>query len=414
MNFLSGLLKKWNKISLVQRIIIGLIIGILLAILIPEQTRFVTIFGSLFVGALRAIAPLLVFFLVMSAIAQHKSGQETNMKSIIILYLVGTVISGLVAVAGSFLFPVTVTLGDSVSNIKPPQGLVEVLKNLLLNIVDNPIEALSTANYIGILSWAILLGVALKNSKETTKNLIANFSDALTKLVKWVINFAPLGVMGLVFNAIVANGLSALQNYGKLVLLLLGCMAFVAFVTNPLIVFLSVRKNPYPLVFKCLKKSGITAFFTRSSAANIPINMNLCEELELNKDTYSVSIPLGATINMSGAAVTITVMTLAAAHTLGITVDIYTAVILSIIAAISACGTSGVAGGSILLIPLAASLFGIPNAVAMQVVGVGFIIGVIQDSCETALNSSTDVLFTATAEFAKKRRQGEDQNLELV
>jgi serine/threonine transporter len=350
----------------------------------------------------------------MSAIAQHKSGQETNMKSIIILYLVGTVISGLVAVAGSFLFPVTVTLGDSVSNIKPPQGLVEVLKNLLLNIVDNPIEALSTANYIGILSWAILLGVALKNSKETTKNLIANFSDALTKLVKWVINFAPLGVMGLVFNAIVANGLSALQNYGKLVLLLLGCMAFVAFVTNPLIVFLSVRKNPYPLVFKCLKKSGITAFFTRSSAANIPINMNLCEELELNKDTYSVSIPLGATINMSGAAVTITVMTLAAAHTLGITVDIYTAVILSIIAAISACGTSGVAGGSILLIPLAASLFGIPNAVAMQVVGVGFIIGVIQDSCETALNSSTDVLFTATAEFAKKRRQGEDQNLELV
>ncbi|SFL75423.1 serine/threonine transporter SstT [Halanaerobium salsuginis] len=414
MDFLSGLLKKWNKISLVQRIIIGLIIGILLAVLIPEQTRFVTIFGSLFVGALRAIAPLLVFFLVMSAIAQHKSGQETNMKSIIILYLVGTVISGLVAVAGSFLFPVTVTLGDSVSNIKPPQGLVEVLKNLLLNIVDNPIEALSTANYIGILSWAILLGVALKNSKETTKNLIANFSDALTKLVKWVINFAPLGVMGLVFNAIVANGLSALQNYGKLVLLLLGCMAFVAFVTNPLIVFLSVRKNPYPLVFKCLKKSGITAFFTRSSAANIPINMNLCEELELNKDTYSVSIPLGATINMSGAAVTITVMTLAAAHTLGITVDIYTAVILSIIAAISACGTSGVAGGSILLIPLAASLFGIPNAVAMQVVGVGFIIGVIQDSCETALNSSTDVLFTATAEFAKKRRQGEDQNLELV
>lgn len=414
MNVLSGLLKKWNKISLVQRIIIGLAIGICLAILLPTQAKFITIFGSLFVGALRAIAPMLVFFLVMSAIAQHKSGQETNMKSIIVLYLIGTVVSGLVAVAGSFLFPVTVTLGDSVSNIKPPQGLVEVLKNLLLNIVDNPIEALSTANYIGILSWAILLGVALKNSQETTKNLIANFSDALTKLVKWVINFAPLGVMGLVFNAIVTSGLTALQDYGKLVLLLLGCMVFVAFVTNPLIVFLSVRKNPYPLVFKCLKKSGITAFFTRSSAANIPINMNLCEELELNKDTYSVSIPLGATINMSGAAVTITVMTLAAAHTLGITVDIYTAVILSIIAAISACGTSGVAGGSILLIPLAASLFGIPNAVAMQIVGVGFIIGVIQDSCETALNSSTDVLFTATAEFAKKRRQGEDQNLELV
>lgn len=411
---MKGLFGKWNGMSLVKRIIIGLVIGILLAVFIPNQAKAVVIFGSLFVGALRGVAPMLVFFLVMSAIAQHRAGQKTNMKSILTLYVLGTLVAGLVAIIGSFLFPVTMVLGESVDSIAPPQGLVEVIKTLLMNMVDNPIKAISSGNYIGILSWAILLGVALKNAKDTTKNVIANFSDALTKMVKWIIDFAPLGVMGLVYSAIVTSGIGALQSYGKLVLLLLACMGFVAFVTNPLIVYFNTRQNPYPLVFTCLKKSGITAFFTRSSAANIPINMNLCEELGLDKDTYSVSIPLGATVNMSGAAIVITVMTLSAAHTLGIKVDILTAIVLCIVSAISAAGTSGVAGGSILLIPLAASLFGIPNDIAMQVVGVGFIIGVIQDSCETALNSSTDVLFTAAAEFGKRRKGEKAVELESV
>lgn len=413
MNKFTNLIKSWNKISLVKRIIIGLLIGIALALLIPNQSKAIVIFGSLFVGALRAIAPILVFFLVMSAIAQHKTGQRTNVKSILILYLIGTVVAGVVAVGASFLFPVKITLAEGVNSVSPPDGLVEVIKALLLNVVDNPVKALYNGNYIGILSWATVLGLALKNSSATTKTVISNFSDALTTGVKWVINFAPLGVMGLVFNAINTSGVEALQSYGKLVLVLVGCMAFVALVTNPLIVFLNTGRNPYPLVFTCLKKSGITAFFTRSSAANIPINMNLCEELGLDKDTYSVSIPLGATINMSGAAVVITILTLAATNTLGITVDIYTAIVLSLVSAVSACGTSGVAGGSILLIPLAASLFGISNEIAMQVVGVGFIIGVIQDSCETALNSSTDVLFTATAEFAKRRREGKKVEADL-
>lgn len=405
---MRSLWNKWNQMSLVQRIIIGLIIGIILSLTVPNQAKAVVIFGSLFVGALRAVAPILVFFLVMSAIAQHKSGQKTNIKSVLTLYLLGTLLSGLSAVVISFMFPVTIVLGESVNSIAPPEGLVEVIKALLLNIVDNPIRALYNGNYIGILSWGVLLGLALKKASDTTKSVVGNFSDALTEMVKWVINFAPLGVMGLVFNAVVTSGVEALQSYGKLVIVLVSAMAFVALVVNPLIVFINIRKNPYPLVFTCLKKSGITAFFTRSSAANIPINMSLCEELDLDKDSYSVSIPLGATVNMAGAAVVITIMTLAAVNTLGIKVDIVTAIILSIVAAISACGTSGVAGGSILLIPLAASLFGIPNDIAMQIVGVGFIIGVIQDSCETALNSSTDVLFTATADYAKRRKEGKE------
>ncbi|MGH4119773.1 serine/threonine transporter SstT [Clostridium sp.] len=405
---MGNLMKKWNGMSLVKRIIVGLIVGIILAVTIPEQAKPIVIFGSLFVGALKAIAPILVFFLVMSAISQHRSGHETNMKSIIGLYLLGTFLAGLVAVVVSFMFPVTLTLTVGVKDVTPPGGVVEVLKALLLNIVDNPVKALFNANYIGILSWALLLGFALKNAPDTTKTMINNFSDALTQMVRWVINFAPLGIMGLVFDAIATNGVSALLSYGRLLAVLLGCMVFMALVVNPIIVYVNIRKNPYPLVLMCLRESGITAFFTRSSAANIPVNMSLCEKLGLDKDTYSVSIPLGATINMAGAAVTITVLTLAAVTTLGIEVDMATALILSILAAVSACGASGVAGGSLLLIPLACSLFGIPNDIAMKVVGVGFIVGVLQDSFETALNSSTDALFTATAEFAKMRKEGKE------
>ena len=407
---MNNIIKKWNQISLVKRIIIGLVIGILLALTIPEQAKGVVILGSLFVGALKAIAPILVLFLVMSAISQHKAGQETNMKSIIGLYLLGTFVAGLIAVIASFLFPLTLTLPgtEGLGDLTPPGGVVEVLKTLLLNIVDNPVKALFNANYIGILAWAIMLGLALKHAAQSTKDMISNFADAVAQMVRWVINLAPFGIMGLVFDSIATSGLSTLLGYGQLIMLLVGTMFFVALVVNPLIVYVYTRRNPYPLVLKCLKDSGITAFFTRSSAANIPVNMGLCEELNLDKDTYSVSIPLGATINMAGAAITISVLTLAAVHTLGITVDIVTAVILSVLAAVSACGASGVAGGSLLLIPLACSLFGIPNDIAMQMVGVGFIVGVIQDSCETALNSSTDVLFTATAEFAKMRKEGKE------
>ncbi|GLI56431.1 serine/threonine transporter SstT [Propionigenium maris DSM 9537] len=404
---MRDLLSKWNQLSLVKRIIIGLTMGIILALTVPDMAKPVSIFGSLFVGALKSVAPILVFFLVMSAVSQHKSGQKTNMKSVVTLYLIGTFAAGLVAVLGSFMFPVTIKLGAGAGgSVTPPGGVVEVLKALLLNVVDNPIHALASANYIGILSWALLLGIALKNAPESTKTMVSNFSDALSQVVRWVISLAPLGIMGLVFATISENGIGSMVDYGRLLGLLLGCMAFMALVVNPLITFVMIRQNPYPLVFKCLKQSGITAFFTRSSAANIPVNMELCEELGLEKDVYSVSIPLGATINMAGAAITISVLTLAAVHTLGIQVDMGTALILSILSAVSACGASGVAGGSLLLIPLACSLFGIPNEVAMQVVAVGFVIGVIQDSVETGLNSSTDALFTAVAEMAEWRKKG--------
>jgi serine/threonine transporter len=411
---MKNLLKKWNQISLVKQISIGLLIGIILAVAIPEVAKPVVILGSLFVGALKAIAPVLVLFLVMSAIAQHKSGQQTNMKSIISLYLLGTFLAGLIAVIVSFIFPVTITLTKGAEDLVAPGGVVEVLKTLLLNVVDNPVKAIINANYIGILAWAIALGLALRNAPDSTKTMITNFSDAVSKLVTWVIKLAPLGIMGLVIESITTNGLESLLSYGKLLVVLIGCMLFVAFVVNPLIVFLNVRQNPYPLVFKCVKESGITAFFTRSSAANIPVNMKLCEKLDLDKDTYSVSIPLGATVNMAGAAVTISVLTLAAVHTLGIQVDIPTAIILSVLSAVCACGASGVAGGSLLLIPLACSLFGISNDVAMQVVGVGFIIGVLQDSFETALNSSTDVLFTATADYKKQLKEGKKVDIKEV
>ncbi|WKA59806.1 serine/threonine transporter SstT [Planococcus shenhongbingii] len=400
-------LKMWNRLSIVKQILIGLIVGIILAVSVPEAAKSLTIFGALFVGALKAIAPVLVLFLVMASIAQHKKGQQTNMKSIVFLYLLGTFLAGLIAVIASFIFPVSISLTQGAEDLAAPGSAIEVIKTLVLNVVDNPANALINANYIGILAWAIVLGLALRNAADTTKTLITNFSDAVAKLVGWVIKLAPLGIMGLVIESITANGLESLLSYGKLLALLIGCMLFVALVVNPLIVYINIRKNPYPLVFRCLRESGITAFFTRSSAANIPVNMTLCEKLGLDKDTYSVSIPLGATVNMAGAAVTISVLTLAAVHTLGIQVDIPTAIILSVLAAICACGASGVAGGSLLLIPLACSLFGIPNDVAMQVVGVGFIIGVLQDSFETSLNSSTDVLFTATAEYKKRLQEGE-------
>ena len=403
---LYKLMNYWYSLSLVKRIIAGLIIGIILAVTVPDAAQPITIFGTLFVGALKAVAPILVFFLVASAISQHRKGQQTNMKSVIGLYLLGTFSAALVAVIMSFLFPVTLTLGSGVEDIAAPGGVVEVLKALLLNVVDNPIKALYNANYIGILTWALMLGFTLKNAAASTKLMLPNVSDALTEMVRIVIAFAPLGIMGLVFDAIATSGIGALLGYGKLLAVLIGCMLFIALIINPLIVYVYIRSNPYPLVLRCLRESGITAFFTRSSAANIPVNMTLCEDLGLDRDTYSVSIPLGATINMAGAAVTISVLTLAAVNTLGIPIDFGTALILSILSAVSACGASGVAGGSLLLIPLAASLFGIPNDVAMQVVGVGFIIGVLQDSFETALNSSTDVLFTATAEFAKRRKEG--------
>jgi serine/threonine transporter len=405
---MNKLLLKWNQVSLVKRILVGLIVGGVLALTIPDATKWVSIFGSLFVGALKAVAPILVLFLVMNALSRHKKGQKTNMKSIIGLYAVGTTLAGLVGVVASFIFPVSLTLTTTAEDVAPPGGILEVLQTLLFNIVTNPVDALINANYIGILTWAIVLGIALRHATESTKDMIANFSDAISQIVKWVINLAPIGIMGLVYDAISTNGLSALLGYGKLLIVLLGCMFFVALVINPLIAFISFRKNPYPLVLKTLRESGLTAFFTRSSAANIPVNMRLCKELDLDEDTYSVSIPLGATVNMAGAAVTISVLTLAAVHTLGIEVDLATALILVVLSAISAAGASGVAGGSLLLIPLASSLFGISNDIAMQVVGVGFIIGVLQDSCETALNSSSDVLFTATAEYAKKRKEGKE------
>lgn len=403
---MKNLVSKWNSVSLVKRIIIGLAIGVILGLTVPQATP-ISLLGQLFVGALKAVAPILVFFLVIGALSQHKEGKKTNMKTVIFLYLLGTFLAGTLAVITSFLFPMTLTLTKGVSDVTPPGGVGEVLNTLLMNVVSNPVDALANANYIGILAWAVLLGIALRKANDGTKAAISNIADAISQAVRWIINCAPFGVMGLVFKTISEQGIDALLSYGYLILLLVGTMLFAALVINPIITFIAIRKNPYPLVLKCLKDSGITAFFTRSSAANIPVNMNLCKELGLDKDTYSVSIPLGATINMGGAAITISVLTLAATHTLGISVDIGTAIILSVLSAVSACGASGVAGGSLLLVPLACSLFGIPNDIAMQVVGVGFIVGVIQDSCETALNSSTDVLYTAIAELYQRRKNGE-------
>lgn len=398
--------ERWVSISLIKRIIVGILFGMILVTIAPNKASGIIILGDLFVGALKAIAPVLVFFLVMAAVLQHKKGQKTNMKSIVILYLLGTFLAAAVAVVGSFIFPVELTLKAAEGSIVPPENIYGVLKGLLMNLVDNPVNALLKGNYIGILFWSVLFGMFLREGKESTKQALVDISEVVLKTVKTVIEFAPFGIMGLIFNSMCTSGFASLLAYGKLIVLLLSCMAFVTFVVNPLIAWFMIKQNPFPLVFKCLKYSGVTAFFTRSSAANIPVNMNLCEELGLDKDVYSVSIPLGATINMAGAAITISVFALSAAYTLDIHVDIFSAILLSVLSAISACGASGVAGGSLLLIPLACSLFGIPNDIAMQVVGVGFIIGVIQDSCETALNSSTDVLFTSIAEYANWKKEG--------
>ncbi|WP_010288517.1 serine/threonine transporter SstT [Kurthia massiliensis] len=400
---MKNIFAKWNSLSLVFRIICGIIVGVVLALVAPSWS-WLSILGTLFIGALKSVAPVLVFVLVTAAIAGHRSGNQTNMKTVIILYAVATIAAGATAVIAAKLFPTKLHLKDSAEDISPPSGIGEVLQNILTGITSNPIEALGNANYLAILAWAIALGVALRMASDTTKTLISNLSDAVSKVVQWVINLAPFGIIGIVYDAIVTNGLGALKEYGHLIIVLVGTMLFVALVVNPLIVFLFARRNPYPLVLTSLRESGITAFFTRSSAANIPVNMKLAEKLGLDKDTYAVSIPLGATVNMGGAAVTISVLSLATAHTLGIDIDIPTAILLMLVAAVSAAGASGVAGGSLLLIPLACSLFGVPGDVAAQVIAIGMIIGVVQDSCETALNSSTDIVFTATAEYAKERK----------
>ena len=400
------LIKLVNSTSLVSQILVGLVFGILLAMFMPEWAKAAGLLGSLFVGALKAVAPLLVFVLVMSAIIGHKQGQKTNMKPILLLYVLGTFLAAAVAVVASFLFPSNLHLVAGATEITPPGGITEVLQTLLFNVVTNPVKALLDANYIGILAWAIGLGIAMRHANESTKALISDVSHGVSAIVKAVIRCAPLGILGLVASTLAETGFDALFGYAQLLVVLIGCMLFIAFVVNPLIVFWKIKRNPYPLVLTCLKESGVTAFFTRSSAANIPVNMDLCEKLGLDKDMYSVSIPLGATINMDGAAITITIMTLAAANTLGIQVSLPAAILLSVMSALGACGASGVAGGSLLLIPMACSLFGISNDIAMQMVGVGFIIGVVQDSVETALNSAGDVEFAATAEYHQWLKEG--------
>ena len=394
----------WNRTSLIKRIAIGVVVGAVLGLLVPKFT-VIGLLGDMFVGGLKAIAPLLVFALVANALSQTREGQQSNMKTVIVLYLFGTFAAALTAVISHYIFPISLKLGAAAATkATAPQGVGEVFKDLLLKMVDNPVNALAHANYIGVLVWAVVFGFAIRTASNHTKDLLNTLAEVTSQIVRWIINLAPFGILGLVFNTISENGVGVLADYGVLILVLVGTMAFVALVVNPIIAFVMMGKNPFPLVFRCLKDSGITAFFTRSSAANIPVNLQLCKDLGLNPDTYSVSIPLGSTINMAGAAVTINVLTLAAVTTLGIQVDFATALILSVVSAISACGASGIAGGSLLLVPVACSLFGISNDLAMQVVGVGFIVGVIQDSCETALNSSTDVLFTAVAEKSRWKK----------
>ncbi len=404
MEVLKSIGRTWNSISLIKRIILGLVVGAILGVVWPGND-IVEMLGTLFVSALKGVAPILVFFLVISALANARG--TGAMKTVVVLYLIATFVAAFVAVLMSSLFPVELTLAAAKEQ-SAPSDIGTVLSTLVLSIASNPVDALTNANYLGILTWAILLGIALRHAKEGVKDVFAAISDAVSQVVRWIISLAPFGILGLVYTSVGENGLEIFTEYGMLLVVLLASMAVVAFVTNPLIAFLCFRKNPYPLVWRCIKDSGVTAFFTRSSAANIPVNMELCKKLGLNKDIYSVSIPLGATINMGGAAVTISLMAMMAAHTMGIQVDFGTAVILGALSAVSACGASGVAGGSLLLIPLACSLFGISNDVAMQVVGIGFVIGVIQDSVETAINSSTDVMFAASAEYRLWSKEGRD------
>ncbi|WP_417330843.1 serine/threonine transporter SstT [Halomonas cupida] len=397
------------RLGLIPQIAIGIVCGVLLVLASPQTAESVALLGQIFISALKAVAPILVFVLVMAAIANHRKGQPTHIRSVLVLYLIGTLVAALVAVTASFLFPTTLIIDMPQASGNPPGNVLEILRDLLLSVVANPISALMEANFVAILAWAVGLGIALRGANATTLNALNDLSSAVSNIVRLVIRFAPLGIFGLVAGTLATSGMGALLDYGRLLAIILGCMLFVALVTNPVIVYLMIRRNPYPLVFTCLRGSAITAFFTRSSAANIPINLELCKRLKLHADTYSISIPLGATINMAGAAITITVITLAATHTLGISVDFPTALLLCIVSALAACGVSGVAGGSLLLIPMAASLFGISADVAMQVVAIGFVISVLQDSTETALNSSTDVLFTAAACQARERDQAVSQ-----
>lgn len=404
---MRALIDMYQRIGLVPLIIVGLVLGILIGWLMPSVGVALGLLGSLFVGALKAVAPILVFILVMAAISQHQGESQVHVRPVLIMYIFGTFLAALTAVVASFAFP-TEILGlntiEAVADQAPPSGLKEVLTTLLMNLVDNPVNAIANANYMGILAWALIIGLALRKASATTRTMVSDLSEAISNVVRFVIAFAPIGILGLVANTIAETGFSALMSYGRLLTILVGCMLFIALVVNPIIVAFNIRRNPYPLVFTCLRESGITAFFTRSSAANIPVNMNLAKKLGLHEDTYSVTLPLGATINMAGAAITINVLTLAAAHTLGIEVDFGSALLLSVVATVSACGASGVPGGSLLLIPLACSLFNIPNDIAMKVVAIGFIISVVQDSAETALNSSTDVLFTAAADPIMKNK----------
>lgn len=403
---LRGVADKYNGVSLIIRIIVGLIAGTALALVVPRMT-WIGEFGTLFVSALKAVAPILVFVLVASALAQGNSKLDGRFGTVLFLYLFTTFLSAVVAVLTSRMFPQTISLGDAADADVVPQGLSEVVQTLLTNIVANPIQAMIDGNYICILMWACLFGLAMKGiANESSKAFLANVADGVSQVIRWVINLAPFGIMGLVFTSVSENGLAAFTEYGSLLLLLVGTMLLMVLVFGPLVIFLYLHRNPYPLVYRCFKESGLTAFFTRSSAANIPVNMQLCEKLGLDKDMYSVSIPLGATINMNGAAITITIMAMAAANTMGIQISLPAAILLSVVSALGACGASGVAGGSLLLIPMACSLFGISNDIAMQVVGVGFIIGVIQDSVETCLNSASDVEFAATAEYHAWLKQG--------
>lgn len=403
---LRGVVDKYNGVSLIIRIIVGLIAGTALALVVPHMT-WISEFGTLFVSALKAVAPILVFVLVASALAQGNSKLDGRFGTVLFLYLFTTFLSAVVAVLTSRMFPQTISLGDAADADVVPQGLSEVVQTLLTNIVANPIQAMIDGNYICILMWACLFGLAMKGiANESSKAFLANVADGVSQVIRWVINLAPFGIMGLVFTSVSENGLAAFTEYGSLLLLLVGTMLLMVLVFGPLVIFLYLHRNPYPLVYRCFKESGLTAFFTRSSAANIPVNMQLCEKLGLDKDMYSVSIPLGATINMNGAAITITIMAMAAANTMGIQISLPAAILLSVVSALGACGASGVAGGSLLLIPMACSLFGISNDIAMQVVGVGFIIGVIQDSVETCLNSASDVEFAATAEYHAWLKQG--------
>ena len=408
---MKAIINFYNHMSLIIRILIGMVIGALIG-MIYKNAVVIPLFGTLFVGALKAIAPILVFVLVVSALAQGSEKMDSKFGTVIALYMLSTLLAAVVAVAGSFILPQDMVFAEEYVAESVPQGVGEVLISVLTKMVANPIDAMINANYIGILLWAVILGLALKRiASDETKRMLQDASEAVSQAVRWVINLAPFGIMGLVYSTVSTNGLEIFTKYGKLLALLVGCMLAVALVVDPLIAFIYLKRNPYPLVFRCLRESGITAFFTRSSAANIPVNMALCEKLGLDKDMYSVSIPLGATINMDGAAITITVMTLCAAHTLGIAVDVPSAILLSVMATLAACGASGVAGGSLLLIPMACSLFGISNEIAMQVVGVGFIIGVVQDSVETMINSSGDVMFAATAEYHQWIKEGRADEL---